>query len=130
MMTNILKSILRICACVTILVGSIWTFNFGLSEGSNPGGYAYVLSCLVGFDTPNDAQTAAIFQEQFMLGVILFAGSVLILQLLPRREAALSVGEKIAIPSPARPRHWVRRPGKKAGVQINVRSRRGRPLLL
>lgn len=130
MMNNILKLVLRGCICGVILVGSIWTFNFGLGEGSNPGGYAYVLSCLVGFDTPNDAQTAAIFQEQFMLGVILFAGSVLILQLLPRWEAALSVGEKIAIAWSAPPRYWVRRPRKRVGTQINVRPRRDRNLLL
>ena len=129
-MNNILKFILRSCICGVILAGSIWTFNFGLGDGSNPGGYASAIpSCLSVF-APSNAVPAAILQEQLMFGATLFAGVVLFLQLFPRREAALPVGEKIAVIWPESPRYWIRRPRKRVGAKTSVASRRDRNLLL
>ncbi|HYO48768.1 MAG TPA: hypothetical protein VEW94_02860 [Chloroflexia bacterium] len=69
-------------------------------------------------------------QGQLMSSAALFAGLLLLMQLLSRRETALSAGDKIAVAWPAPPRYWVRRPDKRAGTQINVRPRRDRTLLL
>jgi hypothetical protein len=130
MMNNILKLVLRGCICGVILAGSIWTFNFGLGDGPNPEGYAYVRSCIISdFGAPTNPPIAQL-QERFMLGVTLFAGLVLFMQLLSRREGALPIGAKIEVVWPESPRNWVRRPHKRVGAKTSVLSRRNRTLML
>ena len=131
MMNNMLKLILRSCICGVILAGSIWTFNFGLGDGPNPGGYASAIrSCLIVFAPPSAVPTTAILEEQLMFGATLFAGVVLILQLLLRREAALSVGEKLEVGWRESLRNSVRRPRKRVGAKTSAPPRRKRALFL
>jgi hypothetical protein len=131
MLHNILKFVLRSCICGVILAGSIWTFNFGLNEGLNPEVYSSTFtSCFIGLGEPTGGPTAMQLQEQLMASAALFAGLVFLMQLLSRRETALSAGDKMAVAWPAPPRHWVHRPSKRVNRQINVRPGRDRTLLL